>query len=109
MRNSILLVAIIVIGIFTGCSKKSESKSTGSMTATVNGESFKAQYCTIGSSSLGGLYIMGFNTGLVGRRIELSIINYTDGATCTYALTTYPDQTVTAVLDSNTMGQVGQS
>lgn len=67
------------------------------MSATINVESFSVHHCTVGSSSFGGLYIVGYETAVgVGRYIEMAITNYTDGATGKYAITTYPDQTVTA-------------
>jgi hypothetical protein len=113
MRNYILLVVITALTVLSGCGKKSEDKSAvedknGSMTATINGEPFSAEYCTVGSSTKGGLHIFGKNATGVGRAITLSILNYNDGATGTYAVT-FPNDTVSAVLDSNTSGQLARS
>ena len=109
MKYVIFSVAIITICIFNSCSKSSKGNPNGSMSATINGESFNVQNCSVGSSSLGGLYIEGANANLTGRYITLSITNYVAGSTGTYSLTTYPDVSVTAVLDSNNMGQGGQT
>jgi hypothetical protein len=108
MKYILFLLSITMFVIFAGCSKskKGTSNPTGSMSATINGVAVNFSHCPIGSISGGGLYINGFEDSVgVGRSIQLSITNYTTGATGTYTITTYPNVTVSASVDSNTAGQ----
>ena len=109
MRYAIFLVTITTICVFAGCSKSKKGSSSGSMSAMINGASFSVQHCTIGGNTAGGLFVEGFDTVGVGRAIQFSITNYTAGATGTYAITAYPDITVSAAVDSNNTGQDAQT
>ena len=111
MRN-ILLLAVAVICIFAGCKKKDSGSSRGSMSATINGEPFKINSCYIESfagDTMSGLAFTGTNPERTGRMISLAIANYTIGTTGTYTITTYPDISIRASVDTNHTGQMAQS
>lgn len=108
MRLVAGLVAITVIFIFSGCSK-SNSHPNGFMSATINGEAFNVENCSVLSTTAGGLQIAGFNRMYMGRSIQLAIRNYVDGATGTYTLTPLPDMTIWASVDTANSGTLAQS